>query len=213
MKRAARGSAVVFLLLTSLAGCQPIATMLYVLSGAGDIKAEYTGLQGKRVAVVCHPLVQLQYRNSGVCKDIAKQVGKKLKEHDSSIQLISRTDVDRWTDENNSEDYVALGKGLKADMVVGVDLELFSDLEGATLYRGQAICKIAVFDVKVGHDPVWERHMPKLLYPPNAAQPANDCPEPEFCRKFVDTLAESIARHFYDHALADDFGKDADALQ
>ena len=213
MKRAARGSAVALLSVICLAGCQPIATMLYVLSGAGDIQAEYTGLKGKRVAVVCHPLVQLLYRNAGVAKDIAKQVSKKLKEHDSTIQLVSRKDIDDWADKNDNTDYVAIGKGVKADMVVGIDLESFSDLEGATLYRGQAICKIAVYDVKVGHDPVWERPMPKLLYPPNSAQPANDCPEPEFCRKFVDTLAESIARHFYDHPVADDFGRDADTLK
>ena len=162
-------------------GLKPSLPATPGFEGVGVVEATGGGLlgwfrKGKRVAVVCHPLVQLQYRNAGVAKDIAKQVSKKLKEHDSTIQLVSRKDIDDWADKNDNTDYVAIGKGVKADMVVGIDLESFSDLEGATLYRGQAICKIAVYDVKVGHDPVWERPMPKLLYPPNSAQPANDCP-------------------------------------
>ncbi|HZZ73431.1 MAG TPA: hypothetical protein VFE24_14350, partial [Pirellulales bacterium] len=83
-------SLVVSLILAAaiLTGCQPIATVLYVLSGAGDIKAEYTGLKEKRVAVVCHTLTQLQYRDSGVAKDIAKQVGTRLKQHIGKIELV-----------------------------------------------------------------------------------------------------------------------------
>jgi len=41
------------ILLVSLPGCGPIATLAWLIHGPEMIPAEFDGLKGKRVAVVC----------------------------------------------------------------------------------------------------------------------------------------------------------------
>ena len=45
------------------------------------------------------------------------------------------------------EDYLEIGKALKAEKVVGIDIESFSVLDGQTLFRGRATVSIRVYDV------------------------------------------------------------------
>ncbi len=46
-------------------GCNLIATTMYIIDGQ-NTKAEFTGLKGKRVAVVCRPITSLHFRDSSV---------------------------------------------------------------------------------------------------------------------------------------------------
>ncbi len=191
-------------------GCQPLASALYVMSGEGDIKAQYAGLKEKRVVVVCRSVSALQYQNSGAAKEIAKQVGIRLKSHIKKVDLVPRNDIDHWMDENNNDDFVAIGKGLKADLVVGIDLESFSLYQGANVYRGNAVTNVTVYDIKDRGEIAWDRKLPKILFPPNSDVPASEKPEAEFRQKFVEKIAETIAHQFYDHPLAEDFAVEGD---
>ena len=50
--------------IVSQGGCQSmLATMAWVIQG-GEVPAEYTGMKNKSIAVVCRPLVELEYTNS-----------------------------------------------------------------------------------------------------------------------------------------------------
>jgi len=55
-------------------------------------------------------------------------------------------------DENNLEEYRALGKAVDAEMVVGVELEAFSTYDGQTLYRGKgcAVCGMTGYVGRLG---------------------------------------------------------------
>ena len=186
-------------------GCKFLAPMMYVLTGEGDIKAEYTGLKGKRVAVFCRPVGELKVRDSGVTKEISKQVVIRLRNNVKKIDLVARNEVDQWYDENANDDFVAIGKGVKADFVVGIDLESFSLYQGANVYRGNATAAITIFDIKDHGEVVFEKKPLKVLFPPNSDVSTSDRPESEFRQKFAEKLAETIARHFYDYPISDDF--------
>lgn len=197
-------------LMTS-SGCSLMATAMYVIQGS-NTRADFNGLAGKRVAVVCRPQTSLHFRDSSVSRDLAKQVGILLHKHVSKIDLIDQREVFEWADENNWEEYVDIGKALNADMVVGLDLEEFSLFQGQTLYQGKANLKVSVFDVSQGREPVFERNLPQAVFPPNAAIPAGEKPEAQFRRQFVSYLARQIAHYFYDHDSTVDFANDSTAL-
>ena len=79
-----------------------------------------------------------------------------------------------------------VGKAMKADMVVGVDLEEFSIYQGQTLYQGKANATVRVYDCTQGRQR-WcsRRSCRRRVYPPNSGVPTSDRPEAEFRREFV----------------------------
>ena len=192
-------------------GCSLLATAMYIVEGT-NTKAAYSGLKGKRVAVICRPVTVLHFRDSSASRDLARQVGALLQENVSKITVIDQRDVFEWADENTWDEYVEIGKAVDADIVVGLDLEEFSLYQGQTLYQGKANLRLAVYDVALGSEPVFERHLPQAVYPPNAAIPSGEKPEAHFRRQFVDHLAQLVSRHFYDHDATVDFASDSTAL-
>lgn len=197
--------------LLSSSGCTLMATAMYVIQGA-NTAADFDGLRGKRVAVVCRPVTSLHFRDSSVSRDLAKQVGTLLEKHVPKIEIVDQREVFEWADENDWEEYVDIGKAVKADVVVGLDLEEFNLYQGQTLYQGKANLKVTVFDVATGKEPVFERNLPQSVYPPNAAIPAGEKPEAQFRRQFVAYLARQVAHYFYDHDPTVEFANDSTAL-
>jgi hypothetical protein len=184
---------------------------MYVLRG-NNVDADYDGLKGKKVAVVCRPLVGLTYRDSGVAKQIGQQVCVLLKKNVSKIQIVDPEKIAEWVDEHSWEEYLDVGKALKADFVVGVDLEHFSIYEGQTVYQGKSKVAIKVYDCKTGKL-AFEKSMPKLVYPPNHVISTSDVEESEFRQEYVGILAEHVARYFYPHDANADLGMDSMALR
>ncbi len=197
----------------SSGGCAAVATAIYVAKGT-NAEAEFNGLRGKRVVVVCRPAAALQYNHSNVARDLADQVGLLLKKNiiRKKIELIDQEEVERWTDENAWDEYTELGEALDAEMVLAVDLEAFSIYQGQTLFQGRANVSVTVVDMET-RDTVFEKTLPETVYPPNIGIPTSEKQEAEFRRQFVGELAEEIARHFYAHDTRVDFAKDAKAFQ
>jgi hypothetical protein len=195
------------------AGCQTLmVTAMYLLKG-NVVDPEFAGLKDKKVAVVCRPLVTLQYRNAAVSRDLAQQVTLLLQKEVPKIHTVDQRKVAKWTDENTWEDYPEVGKAMKADMVVGIDLESFSLLQGQTLYQGKANATIRVYDCQKHGKLVFEKELPQSIYPPNSAVPTSDRMEAEFRREFLAVLADQIARHFYTHDPYVDVAQDASVLK
>jgi hypothetical protein len=200
MNRKIAGVSALLLLLTLsiTAGCNLVATGMYVFTG-NDTPPEFKDLAGKKVAIVCRPVTSLDFNNSSVATMLSQQIAAYLNQNIKNITLIDHRKVSDWCDENTWEEYVDIGKALNADMVLGIDLEEFTLYQGQTLYQGRANLHFAVYDVKKGKIHVWEKYLPQVVYPPTGGVPAGDRPESEFRRKFVATLAERIAQHFYPH--------------
>lgn len=197
--------------LLAATGCHRIvATAVYIWKGTAE-PAEYTGLEGRRVVVVCRPPSSLEYRHAGAARDLAKQTGGLLACSVKGIDVVNPMDVENWTDESDVEDFRELGKALHADMVVLIELEEFRLRNGPTLYQGNADVTVTVHDLREGDRIVWEKPLGQILYPEHSSVPAQEKPLAHFHRQFIEVLAERIARNFYEHDLNFGFASDATA--
>ncbi len=197
---------VLLAVLASLVGCGLMSVMLYNFA-PDDIPAEFNKLRDKRVVVVCRSVRELQFTDSTVPNQLTSEIGKLLKEH--KINVVDDEEVAQWTDENTWQKFTEVGKALKADMVVGIELERFTLYQGQTLFQGNATVRIVVYDMQAGGKQVFEKTLPRVLYPPHTPISSADKSEGEFRSQFLGVLAEQIARHFYSHDSRVDFATDA----
>jgi len=192
----------------SPAGCGWISLFMYNMN-PNDTPAAFKDLQQKRVVVVCRPVAELQFADSSVPRELTRQVGALLVQKVRKIDLVDDREVFQWMDEHSWQKYAEVGKAMKADMVVGIDLERFTLEQGPTLLQGNAAFHIGVYDMADGGKKAFEKSMPRLLYPPHTPIPSSEKSEPEFRRQFIGVLAEQIGRQFYPHDSLDDFANDA----
>jgi hypothetical protein len=159
------------------------------------------------VAVVCKPIVELEYADAGSSRELAVTVGSLIQQHVRKSRIIDQQEVARWIDEHAWVDYPTVGKALDADMVVGIDLEEFRLHEGMTLYRGRASAHVRVFDVAAGKV-VFEKRFADFQYPADGAIPTSDRTEPQFRAMFLQILAGRIARSFHAYDSRTSFAED-----
>jgi hypothetical protein len=199
--------------LFSTGGCQiGMFTLAYLIKG-NDVPAEYKGLKKKTVAVVCRTPTGIKYVGSKVNRDLARDVGKLLETKGEKIKIVPAQDVNKWCDEHQWEEFVEVGNAVKADVVVGIDLDKFSLYDSPILYKGKANATVHVYDCKDGGKMVFEKILPPTVYPPNTVIETSAKQPAAFQQEFLAVLADQIARHFYPHDPYADFGQDADALK
>lgn len=193
-----------------LGGCSTLGTIAYLVQ-PNDVPAEYDGLRGKHVAVVCKPVVELEFSDAGSARELAGIVGALLEQNVRKVRIISQQEVARWTDENDWVDYPTLGKALDADVVVGIDLDQFRMHEGSTLYRGRASAHVRVFNVK-DKSVAFERRIDDFTYPGDSAVPATDRSETQFRAMFLQMLGRRVSRLFHAHDSRTTFAEENLAL-
>jgi hypothetical protein len=196
-------------LLAAPAGCGPIATVAWLIHGPEMIPAEFEGLKGKRVAIVCLDANSLS-GPGGEADTVAKAVAVNLQKNVQDIKVVRQTEVADWLDSHGDDitDFRDVGRGVKADMVVGIDLMAFSLHEGQTLLKGTSRVGVKVYDMQKGGELVYEKSPAKIAWPENGARHVTEN-EDQFRTVFIGMLAERIARDFYPFELAKDFGTDA----
>jgi hypothetical protein len=193
-------------------GCQgALFTALYVLRG-NDIPAECKILKEKKVAVVCRPVVELQFGNAGVDQDLASHVAGLIKKNVPKVKVVDPRKVSQWIDENSWNEYAEVGKAVGADYVVGIDLEHFELYKSQQLLQGKANARLKVYDCQTG-ELVFEKRVPQSIYPPNREVAVAERPAAEFRRDFLQVLADQIARHFYDHEPYTDVALDSKTIE
>jgi hypothetical protein len=194
-------------LLTTCTGCSTLLTAAYVLMPE-DVPAEFKGLKGKHVAVVCKPIVELEFADAGSARELAGTVGALLARNVRKVRIIDQQEVARWIDENAWVDYQTVGKSLDADYVVGIDLERFRLHEGSTLYRGRATATVRVYDIAKG-GMAFEKRIDDFAFPANSAIPATDRSETEFRGMFLQMLSQRISRLFHAYESRDTFAEES----
>ena len=203
LPRPARRLGLLLLLALTMApasGCVGlIATVLYKGRMA---PAAFPDLEGSRVAVVCladsgdfgpNP-------NAGL---LAKFVGNTLAMHVPDIDVVDAQRMAAWHDEHNTEyvEYLEMGKGVKADYVVGIELEEFRLQDSATLFKGRAEYGLKVIDVNNNGKTVYAPFTGPVTYPKISGLHTAGVSEREFRQKFLQVLAVEISQHFYSHDL------------
>ena len=182
-------------LLITASGCSTLLTVAYLIRPE-DVPAEYKGLRGKHVAVVCRPVVELEFTDAGTARDLAQRVGANIRDNVRGTKVISQQEVSRWLDENAWVDYPTLGEAVDADLVVGIDLDHFSLHEGSTLYRGRTTAHLRVFDVADGMV-VFEKQLEDFTFPADSAIPTADQSEQQFRGLFLRILSGRLSRPFH----------------
>ena len=174
-------------LILNVGGCSTILTVAYLFHPE-DVPAEYSGLRGKHVVVVCKPIVELEFADAGTARELAERIGANIRKNVRGVKIISQQEVSRWLDENAWVDYATLGESVDADLVVGIDLDHFSLHEGSTLYRGRTTMHMRVHDIKDDLI-VFDKRMEDFTFPADSAIPTADQSEQQFRGLFLRILA------------------------
>lgn len=190
------------------------AQLLNVIQGGDKIKADFTGLEGKRVAVVCVSNSS-SYGPNTVCTMLERSVASVLQKEVKNIEIIRQGEVADWVDNNDWDqmDYREIGLGVEADMVLAIDLDGFSLHEGRTLYKGNANVTITVYDMEEGGKVAYREEIPDFTFPRTGARHTTEISEPRFRRLFVMVLARNIAKYFHAYHIEDDIATDALTLE
>ncbi|MEM6331550.1 MAG: hypothetical protein AAF790_15065 [Planctomycetota bacterium] len=200
-------------LAASASGClhQLLATGIYFAEGGNMVDAETDALQGRTVVVFCRPPSASEYSHAGASRGIARHVSSLLRKNLPEATVVDPREVDKWLDENDSDDYRALGQAVGADMVLRIELDEFDLFDGPTLYQGNADARIAVYDLAEGGELVFDDQLDSFRFPVHSGIPAQDKPVRQFQNQFVKILANEIAIRFYKHNPHDTFAIDAQA--
>lgn len=199
-----------FVSLAALLLCQPgcgfMSHVMYWVRG-NSVEAKFSGLNKKKVAVVCFDTNLSGPGN--VADALAKSVGTKLAMNVPKVKVVEHQKVTDWIDEQSEHvsDFKDVGRGVKADMVVGIDLDTFSTHDGSTLLRGRARVKVTVYDLTKNGEVVYQTPIQDVLFPENGPRPVTEN-EAAFRAVFIDVLSTRCAKDFYAYDRMLDFGTD-----
>lgn len=201
------------LVLASTTGCVGLLAQIGYWSGANLVPAEYTGLEKSRVAVICVSS-NAAYGVGIEAELLSRNVTRILQERVKDIKLVSQDEIGDWVDQNDWDevDYREVGRGVKADKVVAIDISGFRLYEGQTLYRGRAEVTVTVYDIKEGGKEVFRRKMPEIKFPTSAAYHSSETTESVFRQLFIDVVARQIGHYFHEYDMADRYGRDPASL-
>ena len=204
--------AALVLLALGVSGCtQALLTGMYMIKGM-ETPPEFAGLKDKKTVVACRPLVELQYSGTDSAALLAREVGMRMKMKGKKINVVDAQKVEEWTDEHEWEDFTEIGKAMKSDFVVGIELEEFSLYQGQTIYQGRARVHVTLYDMSKGGDNVYEKRIERIVYPPAGGVATSDKTEDQFRREFAGVVAERIGRSFYAFDHRDDYSMDTHVL-
>ncbi|MDO5309570.1 MAG: hypothetical protein Q4G03_08795 [Planctomycetia bacterium] len=101
-----------------------------------------------------------------------------------------------------------LGAKLKADYVIGVEIDSFDVHHSSQFYQGTAKTLVRLIDVNK-HETIARQSMPTYTYPPTPV-PVSDYDEIEFQKTFTVKLAKNIATLFCPHDPHEQYAVDSD---
>ncbi len=190
-------------------GCTFLTQMIGAFEGREIVPAKFNGLEGKRVAVVCFDVNSL-YGPGGDADLLAKAVSTQLRDNVKGIKLVKQQEVHNWVDQQDQAqiDFRDVGRGVKADMVVGIDLNSISTRDVGTLLKGRASLTVKVFDMHRPEEPVYETPPTGIEFPEHGARHVTES-EPNFRIMFVRVLADKVTKDFYAHDRTLDFARDS----
>lgn len=200
-------------LLTQLGCIGALSQLIYTVKGH-TVEAAYKGLNGKRVAVVCVSDASA-YGPDTLTYTVSQAVGIQLANGlEKESQVIAPAKIEDWIDSHgwNETEYVELGKGVDADMVVAIEIASYSLTEGSTLFKGRSDVTVTVYDIeKDGQVPY--SATPEHFVFPRHGRPAIQTSEREFEAFYLAQLTNMISNHFLPHDHLESFARDATAIQ
>ena len=208
--RVTRALLLVFASTILATNCGCLARMLdfgvYVLKGPPLVPAEYKQLEGQRVAVICVSVAN-SYGPNAVTNRITRDLQRLLAAKVTEIEMVRESEVADWLDHHDWSDidYHEVGRGVKADRVVVVELNQPLKLrEGPNLYRGAADFTVTVFDINNNGEKHFRRRVEEFRWP---AQARYGVSESKFEQAFTLRIAERVGQYFYGVEMNSDIGE------
>ena len=196
-------------ILLTVPGCTSFLSAIMYAAGADLQPAEYEQLENQRTAVIV-VTEGSKYTDDVTSRILSREVREILEVEVDKIKLVREEEIDSWKDTNGWDqlDFVSIGKGLKADKVVAIELTGLKLREGQTLYRGRANVTTTVYDIQTGRKE-FRRHLDDFMFPVTAGQYTSETTEARFRRNFLMILAKRVSRYFHRFDPKDSFALDA----
>jgi len=159
----------------------------------------------KRVVVVCRSLAMNTFQGETVPRDLTRKVSQNLRENlkkkNKKLEIIDYRKVEKWLDDSSQsfEEFTEVGAALKADIVIGIELQSFQIQENPSTMQGKARLTVKTYDMNT--DELIAEKMLRLVDPPEVPISISDRSSlPQFRLQFVDLLAKQVAAlyHPYD---------------
>lgn len=197
------------LLVVNQTGCLGLAANLMNAVKGHSEKAEFAGLEEQRVAVVTLT-DSSQYSDDASARILSRMVSEILRANVKKIDLVREDEVQQWRDQNgwDSIEFVDIGRGVKADKVVAIEMTNLKLRDGATLYRGRATVTTSVYDVASGKQE-FRKHLDEFTYPETAGQYTSETTETKFRTLYLNVLAARVSRYFHSYDFSDTVAMDA----
>ncbi|MCA9133979.1 MAG: hypothetical protein KDA45_12520 [Planctomycetales bacterium] len=197
--------------LASTGGCINFAAnMIHAITG-NNRPADFDGLEGRRVAVVCAT-------DGGMGTDatsamLTGYIHAALNGNVKKIDVIRQSEVERWIDSHGhtDADYLEVGRGVGAERLVAVEVLNLSLKDGATLYKGQADITVSVYDIPAGGKILYRKQIPEFAFPKLGGPTVTDVSEAKFRARFLSIVARTVSGLFYEVDATADFALDATA--
>ena len=194
-------------------GCVRIAANLIHAIKGNDIPAEYAGLTDKRVALICS--VDGAVASEATSSVLNSYISSALQQNLPKATFVSQEGVDRWLEIEgwSSNDALAIGKGVKADQVVSVQVTNFKLREGATLYRGSCDIRVSVYDINADGRLAFVREIDEHAFPRVGGTPVSDTTDAKFRSIYLHLVATKVASLFHPSDPTAEYALDAKAAQ
>jgi hypothetical protein len=195
--------------LITQSGCLGLAANLMNVVKGHSVPAEFEGLEDKRVAIVTLT-DSSQYSDDASARILSRRVAEILSAKVKNIELVREDEVQQWRDRNGWDaiEFIDIGKGVKADKVIAIEMTNLRLRDGATLYRGRAAVTTTVYDVKSGKSE-FRKHLDEFTYPETAGQYTSETTETRFRTLYLSVLAARISRWFHSYDYSDTVAMDA----
>jgi len=195
--------------LATQTGCLGMAANLMNVVRGHTVKAEFPGLANKRVAIVT-VTDSSQYSDDASARILSRRVSEILGREVKDIKIVREDEVQQWRDRNGWDaiEFLDIGRGVKADKVVGIEMTNLRLRDGATLYRGRAEVTVTVYDIATD-TMEFRRHLEEFTYPTSAGMYTSETTESKFRNLFLGVLASKVSRYFHGYDFSDTVALDA----
>lgn len=189
-------------------GCIGLTANLAGLFIHNGPPVEYEGLEDQRVAIVC--MMDEGEMNSKAVQMLTSYIHANINSHVDDVDTVPQTTVERWLERhpNGEFDFVDIGKGVRAEKVVAIDIANLTLMNGQTLYQGKADITVTVHDVE-SQKLEFRKDLPEFTYPNMGGPAVTDVTESKFRGLYLQIMADRISSLFYPVDMNESFALDA----
>lgn len=189
------------------AGCNLLEFPAYVLFGTTTetVKAEYKGLEEKRVAILIMTDSGVDFEFPYLRLDLALTAANHLKEKIDEITFVEQDKIDRF--QRNDLDWnrlsmAEIGKRFQAQRILYLDVIHFSTFEENSigLLRGRAEIDIRVYEIDspTPEKPAYKSQL-AILYPEDVPLALSDTAQQQVMQRTLYLFGTDLTKKFHTH--------------